>query len=170
AARTPAVQAGRAVQPMRGEPADPDQPPQSPEGWERWFLWVTRQAIKRITWSTTTRAAPRSSRRDFRHIKADDLELRPVYHYPEERVKAHVLIRMLACYLTWHLRRAWVPLTFTDEDPAGGDPVAPPAAPPPPRPRPPASTTKCGSRSGTAPPPRALNRDLPRHARDARPA
>jgi len=64
--------------------------------------------------------------RDFRHIKADDLDLRPVYHRLEERVKAHVLICMLGCYLTWHLRRAWAPLTFTDEDPpAGGDPVTP---------------------------------------------
>jgi hypothetical protein len=64
--------------------------------------------------------------RDFRHIKADDLDLRPVYHYLEERVKAHVLICMLACYLVWHLRRAWAPLTFTDENPpAGSDPVAP---------------------------------------------
>jgi len=64
--------------------------------------------------------------RDFRHIKADDLDLRPVFHRLEERVKAHVLICMLACYLTWHLRRAWAPLTFTDENPpAPADPVAP---------------------------------------------
>jgi hypothetical protein len=64
--------------------------------------------------------------RDFRSIKADDLDLRPVFHRLEERVKAHVLICMLACYLTWHLRRAWAPLTFTDENPpAGTDPVAP---------------------------------------------
>ncbi len=64
--------------------------------------------------------------RDFRHIKADDLDLRPVFHRLEERVRAHVLICMLACYLTWHLRRAWAPLTFTDEDPpAPGNPVAP---------------------------------------------
>ena len=64
--------------------------------------------------------------RDFRHIKSDDLDLRPVFHRLEERVKAHVLICMLACYLTWHLRRAWAPLTFTDQDPPGQDnPVAP---------------------------------------------
>jgi hypothetical protein len=64
--------------------------------------------------------------RDFRHIKADDLDLRPVFHYLEERVKAHMLICMLACYLTWHLRRAWAPLTFTDQNPpAPGNPVAP---------------------------------------------
>jgi transposase len=64
--------------------------------------------------------------RDFRHLKADDLDLRPIWHRLEERVKAHVLICMLACYLTWHLRRAWAPLTFTDEHPpAAADPVAP---------------------------------------------
>ena len=64
--------------------------------------------------------------RDFRHIKSDDLDLRPVFHRLEERVKAHVLICMLACYLTWHLRRAWAPLTYTDQDPpVPGNPVAP---------------------------------------------
>ena len=64
--------------------------------------------------------------RDFRSIKSDDLDLRPVFHHLEERVKAHVLICMLASYLTWHLRQAWAPLTFTDENPpAPGNPVAP---------------------------------------------
>ena len=64
--------------------------------------------------------------RDFRHIKADDLDLRPIYHRLEDRVKAHVLICMLACHLLWHLRQAWAPLTFTDENPpARGNPVAP---------------------------------------------
>ena len=64
--------------------------------------------------------------RDFRSIKSDDLDLRSIWHRLEERVKAHVLICMLACYLTWHLRRAWAPLTFTDErPPQPGNPVAP---------------------------------------------
>jgi hypothetical protein len=64
--------------------------------------------------------------RDFRHIKSDDLDLRPVFHRLEERVRAHVLICMLACYLTWHLRRAWAPLTFTDQEPPQQDnPVTP---------------------------------------------
>jgi hypothetical protein len=64
--------------------------------------------------------------RDFRHIKSDDLDLRPVFHRLEERVKAHVLICMLAYYLTWHLRRAWAPLTYTDQDPPAQDnPVTP---------------------------------------------
>jgi hypothetical protein len=64
--------------------------------------------------------------RDFRHIKSDDLDLRPVFHRLGERVKAHVLICMLACYLTWHLRRVWAPLTFTGQDPPERDnPVTP---------------------------------------------
>jgi hypothetical protein len=63
--------------------------------------------------------------RDFRSMKTDDLDLRPVFHRLEERVKAHVLICTLASYLTWHLRRAWAPLTFTDDNPPAQDsPVA----------------------------------------------
>jgi hypothetical protein len=64
--------------------------------------------------------------RDFRHLKADDLDLRPIWHRLEDRVRGHVLICMLACYLTWHLRQAWALLTYTDEHPpARGNPVAP---------------------------------------------
>jgi Transposase DDE domain len=64
--------------------------------------------------------------RDFRHIKADDLDLRPVFHRLDKRVKGHVLICLLAAYLTWHLRQAWAPLTYTDEEPpAQASPVAP---------------------------------------------
>ncbi len=64
--------------------------------------------------------------RDFRSIKSHDLDLRPACHRLEERVRAHVLICMLACYLTWHLRQAWAPLTCTDELPPQQDnPVAP---------------------------------------------
>jgi hypothetical protein len=64
--------------------------------------------------------------RDFRIIKADDLDLRPIHHRLEDRVRAHVLICMLACYLVWHLRKAWAPMTFTDQHPPQRDnPVAP---------------------------------------------
>jgi hypothetical protein len=59
--------------------------------------------------------------RDFRIIKSDDLDLRPIHHRLDDRVKAHVLICMLACYLVWHLRKAWAPLTFTDENPPTRD-------------------------------------------------
>jgi hypothetical protein len=64
--------------------------------------------------------------RDFRSLKAIDLDLRPIYHFTEDRVRAHVFICMLASYLIWHLRKAWAPLCFTDEEPPGrDDPVAP---------------------------------------------
>jgi hypothetical protein len=64
--------------------------------------------------------------RDFRSIKSIDLDLRPIHHWTESRVRAHVFICMLASYLTWHLRQAWAPLTFTDENrPDPVDPVAP---------------------------------------------
>ena len=64
--------------------------------------------------------------RDFRHIKADDLALRPIHHRLEDRVRAHVLICMLAAYLLWHLRHTLAPLTYTDtEPPSRTNPIAP---------------------------------------------
>jgi hypothetical protein len=64
--------------------------------------------------------------RDFRSLKVDDLDLRPVFHRLEDRVRAHVLICMLAGYLTWHLRKTLAPLTFTDQHPPTREnPVAP---------------------------------------------
>ena len=64
--------------------------------------------------------------RDFKTIKIDDLDIRPIRHYLAGRVEAHLLICMLAAYLTWHLRKAFAPLTFTDEEiPEPADPVIP---------------------------------------------
>ena len=64
--------------------------------------------------------------RDFKTIKIDDLDIRPIRHYLAGRVEAHLLICMLAAYLTWHLREAFAPLTFTDEEiPQPADPVTP---------------------------------------------
>jgi len=63
--------------------------------------------------------------RAFRSMKSVDLEIRPIHHRLAGRVRAHLLICMLAYYLTWHLRRAWAPITFTDEAPPKRvDPVA----------------------------------------------
>ena len=62
--------------------------------------------------------------RAFRSFKGP-LELRPIHHRLEDRVRAHVLLCMLAYYLEWHLRQAWAELTFTDESPTPSpDPVA----------------------------------------------
>jgi len=64
--------------------------------------------------------------RDFRVLKVDDLDLRPIRHYLPDRVRAHVFICMLAAYLTWHLRHTLAPLTFTNEhSPTRDNPVAP---------------------------------------------
>jgi hypothetical protein len=62
--------------------------------------------------------------RAFRTLKGP-LELRPIHHRLEDRVKAHVFLCMLASYLAWHLRQAWKPLLFDDEHPPRqADPVA----------------------------------------------
>ncbi len=62
--------------------------------------------------------------RAFRTLKGP-LELRPIHHRLEDRVRAHVFLCMLAYYLAWHLRQAWKPLLFDDEQPpAQPDPVA----------------------------------------------
>jgi hypothetical protein len=62
--------------------------------------------------------------RAFRTLKGP-LELRPIHHRLEDRVKAHVFLCLLAYYLAWHLRQAWKPLLFDDEQPPiQADPVA----------------------------------------------
>jgi hypothetical protein len=63
--------------------------------------------------------------RAFRTFKGPELEIRPIHHHLEGRVRAHVFLCMLAYYLTWHLQAAWTPLLFTDEKPTPSpDPVA----------------------------------------------
>jgi len=53
----------------------------------------------------------------FRSIKTVDIEVRPIFHYRAGRVRAHILLCMLACYVAWHLKAAWAPLLFKDEAP-----------------------------------------------------
>ena len=55
--------------------------------------------------------------RAFRSLKTVDLELRPVYHWTAPRVRAHVLLCMLAYYLEWHMRQCLAPILFDDHDP-----------------------------------------------------
>jgi transposase len=54
--------------------------------------------------------------RAFRCIKTVDLNVRPVYHWLEDRVRAHVLLCMLAYYLEWHMRQCLAPMLFDDTD------------------------------------------------------
>jgi hypothetical protein len=59
--------------------------------------------------------------RAFRCMKTVDLEVRPVFHWTAPRVRAHVLLCMLAYYLEWHMRRALAPVLFDDEDKAAAE-------------------------------------------------
>jgi len=66
--------------------------------------------------------------RAFRSLKTVDLKVRPIYHWTEPRVRAHIFLCMLAYYVEWHMIEAWRPLLFADEETAAksqGDPVAP---------------------------------------------
>jgi len=54
----------------------------------------------------------------FRSLKTVDLELRPVFHWTAPRVRAHVLLCMLAYYLQWHMRQSLAPMLFDEPDPA----------------------------------------------------
>jgi transposase len=61
----------------------------------------------------------------FRTLKSPELEIRPIRHRREDRVRAHAFLCLLAYYLEWHLRQAWAPLLFIDEQPPlSADPVA----------------------------------------------
>jgi hypothetical protein len=59
--------------------------------------------------------------RAFRSMKTADLELRPVFHWTAPRVRAHVLLCMLAYYLEWHMRQSLAPMLFDEQDPVGRD-------------------------------------------------
>ena len=54
--------------------------------------------------------------RAFRYLKTVDLQIRPVYHWLADRVRAHVFLCMLAYYLEWHMRQRLAPLLYDDTD------------------------------------------------------
>lgn len=93
-------------------------------------IYVLRTSVgaDRLPTADVVRAYKRLSRveRAFRSLKAVDLAIRPIHHRTGDRVRAHVLLCMLAYHVQWHLERAWAPLLFRDEDPPiAEDPVAP---------------------------------------------
>ncbi|MEO7812059.1 MAG: IS1634 family transposase [Usitatibacter sp.] len=66
--------------------------------------------------------------RAFRSLKTMDLKVRPIHHRTADRVRAHILLCMLAYYVEWHMREAWRELMFADTDQKAKttrDPVAP---------------------------------------------
>ena len=99
--------------------------------------------------------------RAFRALKSIDRAIRPVHHWIEPRVRAHVFLCMLAYYVEWHLRQAWAPILFDDHDRTAAEaerssPVA--AAEPSP-----ASIRKRGRRRSDDDVPVSSLRDLLRH-------
>ena len=97
-------------------------------------LYVVRTSLpeSELDAQGTVRAYKRLSavERAFRSLKTVDLKVRPVFHYTAGRVRAHVLLCMLAYYVEWHMRGWLKPLLFDDEDPAAAEaarasPVAP---------------------------------------------
>ena len=95
-------------------------------------LYIIRTSVKaeRMDAPTCVRAYKSLAQveRAFRSIKTMDLKVRPIHHHLEGRVRAHIFLCMLAYYVEWHMRQAWIPLMFTDEDQAAKlvrDPVAP---------------------------------------------
>ena len=63
--------------------------------------------------------------RAFRSLKSVDLKVRPVFHRTPERVRAHVLLCMLAYYVEWHMRQRLAPMLFDDEDREAADTARP---------------------------------------------
>ena len=84
-------------------------------------LYVTRTSLPETEMGAaeTVRNYKRLSsvERAFRSLKSVDRKVRPVFHYHADRVRAHVLLCMLAYYVEWHMRQRLAPLLFDDENP-----------------------------------------------------
>ena len=95
-------------------------------------IYVLRTSLseERMSAEETVRSYKRLTQveRAFRSFKTVDLEIRPIHHRLENRVRSHIFLCMLAYYVQWHMLQAWRPLLFCDEDQqakATRDPVAP---------------------------------------------
>jgi len=93
-------------------------------------IYVLRTSLKseRLNAAQTVRSYKRLAQveRAFRVLKSLELEIRPIHHRLAGRVRAHVLLCLLAYYVEWHMRRALAPLLFADEQPQQqSSPVAP---------------------------------------------
>src|SRR3954452_76002 len=95
------------------------------------YVIRTSEPAEKLTAADSVRSYKRLAlvEQAFRCLKGIDLLVRPIHHRTAERVRAHILLCVLAYYVEWHLRRAWEPLLFEDEELAEDrrtrDPVAP---------------------------------------------
>jgi transposase len=83
-------------------------------------LYVIRTSLSKDKLDANSAVAAYKSlahvERAFRSMKTVDLHVRPVFHYSEQRVRAHVFLCMLAYYVEWHMRARLKPMLFDDED------------------------------------------------------
>jgi len=95
------------------------------------YVIRTNEPAERLTAADGVRSYKRLAlvEQAFRCLKGIDLLVRPIYHRTADRVRAHIFLCLLAYYVEWHLRRAWEPLLFEDEEldveRRRRDPVAP---------------------------------------------
>ena len=95
------------------------------------YVIRTSEPAERLTAADGVRSYKRLAlvEQAFRCLKGIDLLVRPIHHRTADRVRAHILLCLLAYYVEWHLRQAWEPLLFEDEELAEDrrhrDPVAP---------------------------------------------
>jgi transposase len=95
------------------------------------YVIRTSEPVDRLTAADGVRSYKRLAlvEQAFRCLKGIDLLVRPIHHRTADRVRAHILLCLLAYYVEWHLRQAWEPLLFEDEelneDRRTRDPVAP---------------------------------------------
>ncbi len=82
------------------------------------YVLRTSEPVERLSAEDTVRSYKSLAEveRAFRCLKGIDLLVRPIRHRTEERVPAHIFLCLLAYYVEWHLRRAWSPLLFEDEE------------------------------------------------------
>ncbi|HEY2133023.1 MAG TPA: hypothetical protein VGH36_08630 [Acetobacteraceae bacterium] len=87
------------------------------------YVLRTSLSAEQIDTAQTVRAYKSLAQveRAFRCMKTLDLELRPVFHWTAPRVRAHVLLCMLAYYLEWHMRQPLAPMLFDDHDRAAAE-------------------------------------------------
>ena len=82
------------------------------------YVLRTSEPVERLSAEETVRSYKSLAEveRAFRCLKGIDLLVRPIRHRSEDRVPAHIFLCVLAYYVEWHLRRAWAPLLFEDEE------------------------------------------------------
>jgi len=96
-----------------------------------WYVIRTSESQQTLSAADTVRTYKTLAQveRVFRTLKGREIQIRPIHHRTEARVRAHLFICLLAYYVEWHLRQAWAPLLFDDPslpvDRHHRDPVAP---------------------------------------------